>query len=811
MRLISLIVGGVAAVAATASIAAWIAAPRVNARQTNGSVMLTGLGAPVTVRRDAKGMAYIHAETVEDALRGQGFVVGQDRLFQVELAKRAAQGRLAEVFGAGPEDAVLKLDRQARVIGFYRLAQAHVEKLDASSSTAIQAFLDGLNAYIADHPDEHPLALRLAGVSPEPWAPADVLAIIYLSAWGNSANFSAELVAQAMLEQLGPERFAEIAPLAINPDDAGLRAQAAPRRVASAAPGVARATAAAWADGWTHLGVGGSNNWAISGAKAGASAAIVTNDPHLDIRDLPGLWHPVGLITPELRVVGVNAGLPGILIGRNEHVAFGVTNAYADVIDLYVEAVDPEDAGRYVEGDASFPFVTIDEVIRIKADEGEVADADGFRDEPLRIRFTRRGPVISDHGLTPNPDVVMTVRWAAAELQPPGIGIDRLMTARSVDEALAVVEDIKTLSLNFVVGDVTGRVARRATGAAPIRVRGDGMTPLDVTAEDAWAGFVPGAAMPGEIDPPRGWTGTANHMTASRDFPYVYTTYASPGFRYRRMQELFDRAGTVTAADAWAAHHDDLNVFAREAAPTLAQALAAAPETADLGAILSAWDHRDRVDTPAPTVFQEIIRQLARLTYEDDLGPELTAEMLSNWYVWHERFASMLQAGASPWFDDARTEEVEDLPILIRRAGEAARAALTERYGPTPRNWRWGAVHRVRFRGPLRLDGLVGRLTGNRDVAMPGSGETLHRALYPFARPFDPYWAASLRMTADLNDPDKVRAVVPGGVVGRVFSRHLADQVRDWLDPDAEVYWWFSDEAIRAATRNELVLEPVAP
>lgn len=811
MRMVRLVLIGVAFVAAALATAAWFAAPRVNARRTTGSVMLTGLSAPVTVRRDEKGMAYIHADTLEDALRGQGFVVGQDRLFQVELAKRAAQGRLSEVFGAGPDDAVLKLDRQARVIGFHRLAQAHARVLSAQSASAIQAFLDGLNAYIADHPDEHPMALGLAGVAPEPWEPADVLAITYLSAWGNSANFSAELIAQAMIERLGPERFAEIAPLALNPDDPGLRTQRAPRRFASLTPGAAAATAAAWAEGWSHLGVGGSNNWAVSGAKAGADAAIVTNDPHLDIRDLPGFWHPVGLITPELRVVGVNAGLPGVLIGRNDAIAFGVTNAYADVIDLYVETVDPTDPDRYLEGDASYPFTVLEDVIRVKAQEGEAADADGFRDEPLSIRSTRRGPVISDHGLTPSADVVMSVRWAAAERQTPELGVDRLMTARSVEEALAAVADTTILSLNFVVGDVSGRVGRLASGAAPIRVRGDGMLPLAATAEDAWAGFVPGAAMPGELDPPRGWTGTANHMTAPPDFPYAYTTYASPGFRYRRMQELFNRPGLVTAADAWAAHHDDLNVFAREAAPILAQALSAAPETADLGALLEAWDYRDRVDTPAPTVFQAVIRQLARLTYEDDLGPELTAEMLNVWYIWHERFALMLRDGGSPWFDDARTDEVEDLAALIRRAGEAARAELTERYGPGPRHWRWGAVHRVRFRGPLRLDGLAGRLTGNRDVAMPGSGETLQRAVYPFGRPFDPYWGASLRMTADLNDPDKVRAVLPGGVTGRVFSRHLADQVSAWLDPEAEVYWWFSDEAIRAATRTELVLTPVAP
>ena len=390
------------------------------------------------------------------------------------------------------------------------------------------------------------------------------------------------------------------------------------------------------------------------------------------------------------------------------------------------------------------------------------------------------------------------------------LGLDTLMLARTIEEALEAVAATRIVSLNFVVGDVNGRVARRASGAAPIRLRGDGMAPFPVTdGEDNWGGPIPATEMPGEIDPARGWTGTANHMTAPRDYRYRYTTYVSPPYRYRRMQELF-AAERVSAAQAWAAQYDITNLFARDLAPILAAALEGAdtPELRALGGELSGWDHRDRADAIAPTLFQETVRQLARLTFEDELGPEATGAYLSNWYVWQNRFEVMVKDGSSAWFDDTRTPATEDLAALIRRAGAAALEELAARYGPDRANWTWGRVHTIAFQGPLRRTGWIGDLTGNRTLPMPGSGETLLRALYPFDDPFSSRWFASLRMTADLGDPEKVRAVLPGGVVGRSFNPHLADQTDAWADARSETYWWFSDAAIKANARSTLTLKP---
>lgn len=780
--------------------------PTLNDVLTDGAVRLEGLSAPVTIRRDENFMPYIQAETLDDAMRAHGFVTGQDRLTQMEFARRAAHGRLSEVFG----EATYARDVEARVIGFSRIAAAQDAILDEDSRHMLDLYADGLNTYITRLPDELPFELKVLGVEPEPWTRADLLALLFYGAWGNAANFHAELIAQGLADRLGPEKAGELAPIVINPDDARFaRTARAPAVTATRYAGLdidfARSTAflddqAAWR--------GGSNNWAVAATKSTSGAAIVANDPHLDSRDLPGFWHPVGIITPEVRVVGVAAGFPGFLVGRTDHVAFGVTNGYGDMIDLYIENEDPGHPGAYLEGDRSLPFDIREEVIRVRDDDAP----DGVREETIVVRATSRGPIISDHGLATGSGDLVSVRWSAAEAMTPDLGLFRLFRARNVDEALDAIAATRVISFNVTVGDADGRVARRASGAVPIRTRGDGGAPLPVNDgsgvfEDPWAGFIPGEEMPGD-DGAAGWVGSANHYTPPADYPWPYTTYASPSYRYRRIIEIFDGGDAFSAEDLWNAQLDTKNLLAERITPILLAALGDDAAYAPLTEQLKDWDFEDRADSAAPTVFQALYRNYAIAAVSDELGDELAEAYLSAWYVWMERLEAMTVAGASPWFDDVTTDGVtETRDDLIRRAADAALAELTERFGPTASSWTWGDVHRMRFRGPMRRTGFVGRLTGNQDYAKDGSGETLNRALYSFPEPYDPPWVASMRMVADFADDEKVMAHIAGGVSGRTFSKHLNDQTDEWAAGEP-LAWWFSDEAIAAHAKSTLRLEP---
>ncbi len=776
----------------------------LNNYRTDGTLALEGLSAPVTVQRDEKGMAYIRAANLEDAFRAHGFISAQDRLFQMTLTRMVARGTICELVG----EAAVGFDTRMRTLGFYRNAVKHAALLDDSVRSILQHYVDGVNAYIATRPDSYPLEFKLAGLTPTPWTIEDSLAILYYMSWSTSANVSTEVVMQMLREQLGPETAELLRPVNINPDDPKTAARidqghGADRQAAMLPPGVLASLDAFLGAEPMAL---GSNNWVVGNTLGRHAAPVLANDPHLDARILPGPWYPVGIITPEIRAVGVGVpGIPGLVVFRNQHVAVGVTNAYTDSQDLYVETVDPDHPDRYMEGQTSLPFTTIDETLRIRDKKAD----DGYRTQDIRIRLTRRGPVVSDVLKPLKTDKVITLRWAPYETMGPMIGLDRLMTATSAAEVRGYLAKANLIFLNYVFADDGGNIGWQVSGRAPIRREGDSTYPHVVSdGTDDWTGWIPFEDMPHAMNPPRGWLGTCNHYTVTADFPYYYTSYAASSFRYRRLKQLMAAPGKKGVDDHWRFQRDTFNVLAADLAPILADALRTDPDTATLGRILAEWDFHDDVDQAAPAVFHGVYRQLAIQTFVDELGPDLTDRMLSVWYFWEEHFRRMVLAGDAPWFDDTRTSDHrEDLKELTVRAGRLAMAELGAAYGADPSRWRWGKMHRIELVSPIRRSGFGKGLLGAGAHPFPGSGHTLHRGIYDFSKPFDVTVSASLRMVADLGDTEKVLAVLPGGVTGRVFHPHYKDQVDDFIN-GTKRFWWFSDAAIDAHTQDTLTLTP---
>ena len=532
----------------------------------------------------------------------------------------------------------------------------------------------------------------------------------------------------------------------------------------------------------------------------------MANDPHLDSRLLPGPWYPACLITPEFRFVGVSIpGLPGMVIGRNEHIAVGVTNSYGDAQDLYVETVDPRDPGRYLEGERSLPFEVITETLLVKDKDAP----QGKREKKIKIRLTRRGPVVS--GLHPGfkTDKVVTLRWAPFETMGPSLGIERLLAARSVRDIREALSRLNVIMLNFVFADINGNIGWAASGRLPIRSEGDGTVPYVVRdGRDDWTGWIGFDEMPQLFNPPRGWVGTANHDTVSRDYPYYYSSHLSPSYRYRRMIQLLDAPGRKSAQDHWRFQRDTMNLMAKSIAPIMVKALMAREETREMAQLLSGWDYYDDPDLAAPIIFQAVYREFALLVFQDELGEDLAGTMLRTWYFWQERLQKMVLDGTSPWFDDVKTEGVaETRDDLFRMAALKALERLSPELGPDPGQWLWGKVHTLELVSPVRRKGLGKGPLGAGSHAALGSGETLARGIYDFTEPFGVVISASLRMVADLSDDDKVLAVLPGGVSGRLFHPHTKDQVEAYMNGD-QVYWWFSDRAIEEHRQSALVLKP---
>ncbi|MCE5263306.1 MAG: penicillin acylase family protein [Deltaproteobacteria bacterium] len=775
--------------------------PRLNDFESGGRLTLPGLKSEVKVVRDENGMAYIRAADEEDLARAQGFVTAQDRLFSMQLTRLFATGRISELVG----DKGRRSDTLMRTIGFLHHAKRHEKILDERTRSLFQNYIGGVNAFIADGRDL-PVEFRLAGIRPEPWTVADSLAILYYMGWNSAGNLETEVVAQMLVDKVGEARAREIFPVTVNPDEPSPTAmprmdRETARRGDLVGDGALLALLKE-TEGALRI---GSNNWVTSGRLSAGGKPILANDPHLDARILPGPWYPTGLITPQGRAVGVTVpGLPGMVIGRTERIAVGVTNSYGDAQDLYVETVDPANPGRYLEGRRSIPFGIIRETLRIR--DGKAPG--GFREEGVTIRLTRRGPVITDILPPLKSRRVMTLRWSPFESMTPSLGLDRIRTAKSVSDMRGAVGEVTTIMLNFVFADVDGGIGWQTSGRLPIRSRGDGTVPFVVTdGQDNWTGLIPYEKMPGSIDPPRGWIGTCNQLTVGASYPYYYTSHASPSYRYRRLAEVLDRPGPKTVDDHWALQRDDMNLMARRLAPVMAKALLNHPDVEVLGKLLEPWDLRDRADQAAPLVFHRVYERFAREVFRDELGEELTTAMLDNWYFWEERLQALLLAGESPWFDDQGTPVKEGPDDLLHRAALLVLAEAKEAGEGDPATWQWGSHHRITFVSPLRREGAGSAFLGGGSHPMDGSQETLYRAKYDPSRPFAVKMSASLRMVADLGDRDKVVAVLPGGVSGRQFTHHFRDQVEPFMNGEKR-YWWFSDREIAKHAKTEQMLVP---
>jgi penicillin amidase len=773
----------------------------LNRYEKEGTLVLKGLKAPVTVLRDEKGMAYIYADNIHDAIMAQGFVTAQDRLFQMELTRLFATGRISELIG---KDGI-GLDTRMRTIGFYRNAKKYAGLLDDSTRRFFQAYVDGVNAYIQDRKDSHPLEFKLAGLKPTPWSIADSLSILYYMSWDTSANLHTEIITQMLLETVGLEKAQEIFPLNINPDD---ELETAGNAWRHATPW-ARLHLAGDEKLLSYLQGGtlciGSNNWSVAPERTKTGKPIVANDPHLDARILPGPWYPCGLLGPDFRAVGVMVpGMPGVVIGRTSHIALGITDAYGDTQDLYVETLDPEDPERYMEGDRSVPFEIVQESLKIKDKEAP----GGYGEVRLEIKLTRRGPVISGVLAGLKTDKVLSVRWAPFEVMDPKIGLEDLLRARSVKEAREGLKHVNMIAFNFVFADKDGNIGWQTSGRLPVRSRGDGTVPYVVRdGEDNWSDWIPFDQMPCQYNPPRGWVGTCNHRTVAQTYPYYYSSCAAPSYRYRRLKQLMGDPGAKAAEDHYAWQRDTVNLMAKEIAPLMAKALSAHEDTDEIGRILSTWNFRDDPDMAAPAIFQAVYGKFALLVFQDELGEDLARTMLENWYFWEERLQKMVLDGVSPWFDDIKTGGIrETRDGLFHRAAVEVVETLGSFLGKEPNKWKWGEVHKIEFLSPIRRQGLGKGLLGGSHRA-PGSAETLCRGIYEFNDPFGVTVFASLRMVADLGDHDKVLAVLPGGVSGRLFDSHHKDQIAPFMEGD-KVYWWLSDKAIKAHAKTTLFLKP---
>ena len=776
-----------------------------------GAARVDGLTAPVEIVRDAHAIPHIFAETHDDAFFALGWVHAQDRLWQMEVQRRTAQGRLAELFG--PE--ALPIDRSMRALDLDGLAAAALDAQTQPARAALDAYAAGVNARIRAVGEEAlgrgaPEFFMFGGDGLAPWTPEDSLAIVKLMALRLSDAARIEARRARLLARLTQDQVDDLFPAYPEPGlialpafsgeepPPGDRAEAAPP---GAPPNAADAASAPRADlgalaalsPFPEPGFGGASNaWAVSGERAAAGAPLLATDPHLWL-SAPSVWMLSRLSAPGLDAIGgAIPGIPALLIGRNAELAWGLTTVHLDDQDIYLEQLDPEDRSRYRTPDGWAAFETRDETIRV----------DGAAPETITLRWTRHGPVPPPDGdltfasVTP-PGHVAALDWTA--LEPADTSFSAaigVMIAGSVEEAAKAASLHVAPAQNLVLADASG-VGLVTAGVAPRRQRDSrsrGRVPsLGWLPENDWDGRVPAPEMPRAIRPLSGAVANANNRTTNAPFPAHLTHDWPAPYRIRRIERRLGDREFHTRESFVELQTDAVSEMARAVLPLIARDLwwgepagdgQAARRRDDALDRLAAWNGEMSEHDPEPLIFSAWMRALTRRLAEDELGA-LFPEIAGSRPLFVERVFHDID-GAARWCDVTKTPEPETCADMARRALDDALSELAERYGPDLSAWRWGAAHRaVHVHTPLGFIGGLDMLV-NIEHETPGGDHTLLRGSTPGRGP-EPYrniHAAGFRAVVDFADPDRSVFVVATGESGHPLSRHYDDLGGLWRRGD---------------------------
>jgi penicillin amidase len=735
----------------------------------DGSLRLAGLQADVTVRRDAHGVPHIRAGSTADLMRAQGYVTAQDRLWQMDVLRRRALGELSEAFGEG----LLPADREMRTLGLNRAAREADAMMPPDLRDAVDAYAAGINAFVETHP--LPLEFRLLRYRPRPWTRADTLAVGKLLARDLAGGWEQEVYRALYADRLPADVQAVLYPRRF-PDDHILFGR----------------DGAAARDGGGEETARGSNNWVVSGAHTASGKPLLANDPHLGL-GVPSIWAAVHLQAPGFDVAGVTLpGAPGVVIGRNRHIAWGCTNVHDDAVDLYAEERDPARPDFYRVGDGWERATVVDEVIRVRTSPL----GSGRRDVRHPVTITRHGPLVEIHGR------LWALRWPGIQRSLELTAFHRLDRASNWDEFKAALETYPGPSQNFAYADVDGHIGWYSAGHLPIRASGDGSRPYVGAGEQgAWSGFVPFGELPHALDPPSGRIVTANNRLVGTDYPYVVTR---GGIAPWRASAIWDR---LEAREQWTAdgfaevQAERLSKPHRELADALREAAARHPGDAAWNAVardLGTWDGRLEAGSREAAQVAAAFRALgertigpkvARLPNADRLARRIAAVQV----VVRERPPTFLPEGDADW----------DATFLA--AWQEGERRLTTQLGADRAQWRYGRTNVMAVRHLLsRAVPGIGALLDPAPREM-GSGMASPNVLQVL--PSGEVEGPSMRFIANLADPDDTRLTNFMGQSGHPASPHYADQLEPWARVEP-IKLAMSDEAVARATVHTLTLTP---
>jgi penicillin amidase len=808
-----------------------------------------GIDNPVDIYRDQMGIPHIYASTLHDLFFAQGYVHAQDRFWQMDFWRHIGSARLSEMFG----DSQLETDAFLRTLGWRQIAETEWENFTPESKVILQAYIDGVNAYLADHSgtalslEYGVLKLINPGYVVEPWTPVNSLTWAKAMAWDLRGNMGAEIERSILLKTLTSEQVDELFPP--YPSDHPVIVPGIGDFTNSSTPLFDYTNEMQPILGLSNFeniknnfalldlvlgpsGAGiGSNSWAVSGTRTESGKPLIANDPHLVIQ-MPSIWYQIGLhCKPKsdacpYEVGGFSfAGVPGVVIGHNDQIAWALTNVGPDVMDLYIEKVNPDNPNQYEVNGQWVDMALHEETIKVA----------GGDPVTITVRATRHGPVVSDtygpllqtvkpvKGATPVkpyteqtgiplPDpYVVSLRWTA--LEPGSVfeaiwGFDK---ARNWDEFREAARGFEVPAQNLLYADTSGNIAYQMPGNVPIRKNGDGRLPVPGWTDDyEWTGYIPFDELPYQVNPSSGYIVTANNQVPPNDYPYLISTDWDYGFRAKRIVDMIENApGPIDIAYFQKMQGDDKNLNAETIAPSLLQLKVDDPKLDEARNVLTGWDYQDTMESRQAAFFERYWWFLLSDTFNDQLPEDYAAAGGARWY---EVIREIVNQPDSAWWDDVTTEDkVETRDDIFAKALADTVENLNKYYGSVPAKWpTWGEMHTATFRNQTLGKSGIAPIEAlfNRGPFPTAGGKSIVNATgWDVGDSYEVNWLPSMRMIVDLSNLNNSVSVHTTGQSGHAYSEHYIDMADLWRK--IQYYpMWGEEQSIIDNSEGHLRLVP---
>jgi penicillin amidase len=842
--LVGILLGLILIVTLIIGISAWRAFP-----ETDGTLYLSDLDGAVDIYRDQLGIPHIFATTDHDLFFAQGYVHAQDRFWQMDFWRHQGAGRLSELMGA----ATLETDIFLRTLGWERVARKELEMLDPEYLAVLEAYSAGVNAYLEERSGARLgleyLFLNIVNrdYTPQPWEPINTLTWQKAMAWDlGGGDLNLELNRAQLSKTMSPEQIDFFYPQypsehpVIVPnlsqeepsEETGLQAPGYLQAVSPALEELRAILADEYLARGSFPGIG-SNSWAVAGALTDTGEPYLANDPHLG-QQIPSIWYQISLhcvqITPDCQfdLVGFSfAGVPGVVIGHNDSIAWGFTNIGPDVLDLYIEKINPDDPDQYEYQGEWMEMDTVTEIIEVAGDVSY----------ELTVQITNHGPLITSvYGLTDTLEgselelpeqYALALRWTALEPTFVFQSLFDLNLAKDWYHFRNAARDFAVPAQNWLYADIYGNIGYQMPGNIPIRTAGDfGKYPKPGwTGEYDWQGYIPFEDLPYAFNPSEGYIVTANNAVAGPEYPYFITDNWAHGWRAQRIVDMLNaETEVISLEDMQAMQGDNYNMIAEILVPILLDIdLAEVLENPDVfdpdeieriqgqishlestRGILVGWDFQNDLDSAPAALFNAFWKHLVDATFNDQL-PEFAGVGYGSKAMLLIR--ELVEEPSNIWWDDYDTRLTEDRDKIMVFALNVAVEELEDDYGSDPQGWAWGELHTITFAHSVMDSFPVINYVFNRGPYQTAGGNSIVNATGWGGESYKVGGVPSMRMVVDLSNLSNSFTMHTTGQSGHAFNTHYKDMIDSWRLIDYYPMLWERD-MIELNSEEHLRMEP---